>query len=157
TTWAKANPDYESAMEHFVTEALRNAPFIQDLERFANEGVKAGRINSLSQTLRKPTAPGLPDIYQGCELCEFSLVDPDNRRPVDFGLRQRLLAEAKDLSAAEVLKRGDDGLSKAWLIQKALKLRAEKSEFFENGYEPLFARGDKAKHVIAFVRGGGAI
>ena len=103
----------------------------------------AAAVNSLAQTLIKLTAPGVPDIYQGCELWDFSLVDPDNRRPVNFYLHRRLLTEGKSLSAKAIWERRADGLPKLWLIQKTLALRARHPNFFEPDYEPLFAGGAK--------------
>jgi (1->4)-alpha-D-glucan 1-alpha-D-glucosylmutase len=105
----------------------------------------------------KLTAPGVPDIYQGTELDDFSLVDPDNRRPVDFELRQRLLAEANNLSAEEAWARRDEGLPKLWLIQKVLRRRAQYDIFFKGNYLPLRANGPKAGQVVAFMRTGSLI
>ena len=96
----------------------------------------------------------MPDFYQGCELWDFSLVDPDNRRPVNFYLHRRLLAEAKPLSAKQVWERRAEGLPKMWLIQKTLAVRAREPNFYSLDYEPLFADGAKAEHVVAFSRGG---
>ena len=119
----------------------------------------AGGVNSLAQTLLKHTAPGVPDLYQGGELWDLSLVDPDNRRPVDYALRKRLLCELKHLNgtdvAAQVMLRADEGLPKLWTIHKALELRRERPECFGTGaeYTPLEVDGDKHDHVIAYMRG----
>ena len=104
-----------------------------------------GRINSLAQTLMKHTAPGVPDLYQGAELWDLSLVDPDNRRPVDYKLRCRLLHEIETLSAAQVMERIDEGLPKLWTIHHALDLRRRHPEWFgaESAYQPLEAVGSK--------------
>jgi len=157
TTWARNNSQYEAALCNFIAEALRDPEFVRDMERFVAGLTEAGHINSLAQTLIKLTAPGVPDIYQGCELWDFSLVDPDNRRPVDFELRQRLLAEAKKLSAEEIWARHEEGLPKLWMIQKTLDLRSHRKHCFSGQYEPMYARGQKAGQVIAFIRGGGVI
>ena len=111
------------------------------------------------QTLLKLTAPGVPDIYQGNELWDFSLVDPDNRRPVDFKACQRMLADARTVTAAQAWKRPDEGLPKLWLTRQVLALRARRPELFDRrgSYTPLYARGPKAKQVIAFMRGDFAI
>jgi (1->4)-alpha-D-glucan 1-alpha-D-glucosylmutase len=103
--------------------------------------------------LIKLTAPGVADIYQGNELWDFSLVDPDNRRPVDFGIRKRLLTEAGNLSAEEIWKRQAEGLPKLWLIQKTLKLREVFPDFTDFSYKPIFAQAAKTESVVAFSRG----
>ena len=157
TTWSAPDERYENALWNFVVESLRDPEFTMDLEQFVARLADAARVNSLAQTLIKLTAPGVPDIYQGCELLDFSLVDPDNRRPVDFEIRRRLLAEAKKLPVENIWERRDEGLPKIWLIHKTLKLRARKAKLFGGDYEPLFARGEMAKHIVAFIRGGGAI
>ena len=119
----------------------------------------AGRVNSLAQTLMKHTAPGVPDLYQGTELWDLSLVDPDNRRPVDYEVRKRLLCELKKMTghdvAAQVMARADEGLPKMWTIHQALELRRERPEWFgaEADYTPLEVDGAKHDHVIAYLRG----
>jgi (1->4)-alpha-D-glucan 1-alpha-D-glucosylmutase len=118
----------------------------------------AGRVNSLTQTLLKYTAPGVPDLYQGTELWDLSLVDPDNRRLVDYGVRRRLLNDLKHMSgenvAAQVMMRADEGLPKMWTIHQALQLRRERPDCFdaEAGYTPLEVDGAKHDHVIAYLR-----
>ncbi len=157
TDWNHRNVQYDEALKKFVASALANKTFITDLEQFINGLRDAARINSLAQTLIKLTAPGVPDIYQGNEIWDFSLVDPDNRRPVDFQLRQQLLAEPANLAAVEIWGRRDSGLPKLWLIYKALNLRVKLKELFSGDYEPLKARGEKAGHIVAFIRGAGVI
>jgi (1->4)-alpha-D-glucan 1-alpha-D-glucosylmutase len=157
TTWTRRNETYEKALQNFISETLQDPQFTTDLERFTGALADAAAVNSLAQTLIRLTAPGVPDIYQGCELWDFSLVDPDNRRPVDFELRQRLFAGAKDLSAEAVWKQRADGLPKLWLIQKTLQRRAQLTGFSSFDYEPLLAYGTQAEHVVAFARGEKAI
>jgi (1->4)-alpha-D-glucan 1-alpha-D-glucosylmutase len=157
TTWTNRNEPYEKTLRNFVSETLRDPQFTTDLEHFTGTLATAAAVNSLAQTLIKLTAPGVPDIYQGCELWDFSLVDPDNRRPVDFGLRQKLLAESKTFSGEKIWERRAEGLPKLWLIQKTLKLRELFSDFGKFSYEPVFARGEKAENVFAFSRGGKVI
>ena len=116
----------------------------------------AGRVNSLAQTLLKYTVPGVPDLYQGGELWDLSLVDPDNRRPVDYALRMRLLNEVRTKMCAKcAMGRMDEGVPKLWVIHHALKLRKEHPEWFgvDADYVPLSSEGKKAEHVIAFRRG----
>jgi (1->4)-alpha-D-glucan 1-alpha-D-glucosylmutase len=106
-------------------------------------------------TLLKLTAPGIPDIYQGSELWNLSLVDPDNRRPVDFDTRSRLLSELPGLSSQEIMSRMDEGLPKLWMIHTALSLRHRVPDAFEpeGGYEPLSVSGNGAEHCFGFTRG----
>jgi (1->4)-alpha-D-glucan 1-alpha-D-glucosylmutase len=157
TDWNHRNPQYDDALKNFVTNVLEDRSFVADLETFVASITEAAQINSLSQTLIKLTAPGVPDIYQGNEIWDFSLVDPDNRRPVDFELRKRLLAEAGEISAGEAWKRRDEGLPKLWLIQKTLAFRARHEELFNGNYEPVFPHGTNADDVVAFIRGGGVL
>jgi (1->4)-alpha-D-glucan 1-alpha-D-glucosylmutase len=157
TTWDAPDERYETALWNFVVESLRDPEFTMDLEQFVARLADAACVNSLAQTIIKLTAPGVPDIYQGCELLDFSLVDPDNRRPVDFESRRRLLAEAKKLLAGKIWERRTEGLPKIRLIHKTLKLRARKTKLFRGDYEALSVCGEKAGHAVAFMRGGGAI
>ena len=91
TAWTANNAEFEEALHKFIEAVLDHAPFVAELEQFVERVKEAGRVNSLAQTLMKHTAPGVPDLYQGAELWDLSLVDPDNRRPVDYGLRTKLL------------------------------------------------------------------
>ena len=154
TSWITANPDYDAALHAFVEGALADRVFVADLEDFVAPLVEPGRDSSLAQLLLKLTAPGVPDVYQGTELWDSSLVDPDNRRPVDYDVRRSLLAEIGSLSASEAWARAETGAPKLLLLQRALKLRNERPEWFGTGssYAPLHARGAKAAHVVAFVR-----
>ena len=156
TSWSEPNRSYEEALEGFVDGALANREFLKDFEKFVTPLIEPGWVNSLSQTLLKLTVPGVPDIYQGTELWDLSLVDPDNRRPVDFAMRQRLAREMKELPAREVWSRREAGLPKLWLIHKALELRRRHPQWFGPGarYEPLRIRGLKAGHALAFRRDG---
>ena len=153
TNWTNRNMVYEKALQNFISEVLHDPEFTTDVEHFADAIANSGYINSLAQTLIKLTAPGVPDIYQGCELWDFSLVDPDNRRPVDFKVRQNLMEEAKLCDAEKIWHRRAEGLPKLWLIQKTLKLRERLPEFSIFDYEPLFAEGAHAENIIAFLRG----
>jgi (1->4)-alpha-D-glucan 1-alpha-D-glucosylmutase len=153
TDWNNRNLQYDETLKNFVTGALANGRFVQDLEKFIASIAEAAQIKSLAQTLIKLTAPGVPDIYQGNELWDFSLVDPDNRRAVDFELRKDLLAKVKKLSAEEAWRYRDQGLPKLWLIHKTLSFRARHEKLFQDNYQPIFLHGGNAGHFIAFVRG----
>lgn len=156
TAWTRIDADYETGVRNFVLAVLDDTEFRADLESFVAGLIEPGRINSLAQTLIKLTAPGVPDIYQGTELWDLSLVDPDNRRPVDFALRRRLLDALPGLSPEQILARMNEGLPKLWLIRQALQLRRDMPDPFgpQGNYRPLHARGQKAGHVLAYLRGG---
>ncbi|MBV8357868.1 MAG: malto-oligosyltrehalose synthase [Deltaproteobacteria bacterium] len=159
TSWTKPDESYEQNVHGFVEGVLNNSAFISDLENFVNTIASFGRTNSLAQTLLKLTCPGVPDLYQGTELPDFSLVDPDNRRPVDYDLRRSLLSMAECAKADEVLKRPEQAFAKLWLIYRTLALRKTRPTLFgpDAPYEPLTARGRRADHVVAFMRGGAII
>jgi len=158
TSWAQPDQIYENALAHFTAAVLRSRKFVSEVESFV-EGVEGpGRSNSLALKLLTLTAPGVPDLYQGTELWDLALVDPDNRRPVDYELRRRLLSEVGSADLAEVWAKGDDeGLTKLGVVQRALSLRARKPASFGEGargsYRPLPARGPAADHAVAFTRG----
>jgi (1->4)-alpha-D-glucan 1-alpha-D-glucosylmutase len=156
TTWTEINAEYERALQGFIAGALADDEFVGDLRAFVDSIAAAGWTTSLAQTLLKLTAPGVPDIYQGCDLWDLSLVDPDNRRPVDYDLRRRLMGELEGRSPEDIWARRAEGLPKLWLIQRALAARREHAAAFgaRGAYEPLAAQGAKATHVVAFVRGG---
>jgi (1->4)-alpha-D-glucan 1-alpha-D-glucosylmutase len=159
TSWTSQNAVYEQALSSFIENVLADGGFIADLAAFVAPLEQPGRDNSLAQTLLKLTAPGIPDIYQGTELWDLSLVDPDNRRPVDYELRRRLLAQLRCMPIAEVVRRSDEGLPKLWVIKQALALRRRHPEMFgaSSTYAALNARGARAEHVVAFIRGDDAI
>jgi (1->4)-alpha-D-glucan 1-alpha-D-glucosylmutase len=160
TSWTANNAEFEEALRRFIEAILKNEEFVTDLEHFSGEVRDAGRVNSLAQTLMKHTAPGVPDLYQGAELWDLSLVDPDNRRPVDYELRARLLRELKAMplqeAAAEAMRRADDGLPKLWTVHRALSLRRSMPECFgaEAAYEPLAVEGARCCHALAYLRAG---
>jgi (1->4)-alpha-D-glucan 1-alpha-D-glucosylmutase len=114
-----------------------------------------GRINSLAQTLLNYTAPGVPDTYQGSELWDLTLVDPDNRAPVDYQLRQSMLSELQSgICVEEIMKRIDTGMPKLWLIHQVLQLRQRMPQSFsaDAAYTPLTVEGPKKEHALAFLR-----
>ncbi|NYF79404.1 malto-oligosyltrehalose synthase [Granulicella arctica] len=159
TTWVANNKEFEDALNQFIEATFASPAFIEKVEQFVERVKGAGRVNSLVQTLLKYTSPGVPDLYQGSELWDLSLVDPDNRRPVDYELRRRLLKEIHALPVAEAaatsMRRMDDGLPKLWTIHRALQLRREHPEWFgvEASYTPLEVDGKSAQHVVAYLRG----
>ncbi len=158
TSWTDPNPIYDDALRAFVEEIMNNSEFKESLESFVTPLIEPGRISSLAQTLIKLTAPGIPDFYQGTELWDLSLVDPDNRRPVDYQLRRRLLAEIKCMSAEQIWARADAGLPKLWLIRQTLKARHEQQIFQpQDSYRALTPSGAKREHVMAFARNQRAV
>jgi (1->4)-alpha-D-glucan 1-alpha-D-glucosylmutase len=154
TSWVANDEAFESALQGFIDATLTDQTFIADMRGFVDSIKQKGRINSLAQTLMKSTAPGIPDLYQGGELWDLSLVDPDNRRPVDYDHRRKLLAELKNLTTAEILERWDDALPKLHVIHESLLLRAAESECFaaDASYEPLTPVGAYADRAIAYMR-----
>ncbi len=155
TSWIDPVPAYEDAIAEFVNSLMADGEFMNELQTFIgrNQLVPYGRINSLAQTTLLLTCPGVPDLYQGSELWDLSLVDPDNRRPVDFQLRRRLLSEIQDAEAEQVLSRADEGVPKLWLVTRLLRTRRERPELFSGSdYSPVVAHGAKANHAVSFVR-----
>jgi (1->4)-alpha-D-glucan 1-alpha-D-glucosylmutase len=165
TSWVSPNQRYDDALARFaetLVDVRRSREFLRDFTSFQARVAFFGRLNSLAQTLVKITAPGVPDFYQGTELWELSLVDPDNRRPVDFGLRRRMLDElakeigdATDLAALarRLADDMDDGRVKLYLTRQALDLRRRRRELFLRGdYRGLRVAGAWAEHVCAFAR-----
>jgi (1->4)-alpha-D-glucan 1-alpha-D-glucosylmutase len=166
TSWINPNSEYEQAMLEFV-RALFSSPqsnlFLSDFRPFQRRVSRFGMFNALSQALLKLTAPGVPDIYQGNEIWDFSLVDPDNRRPVDYACRQRLLQGLERLAGADggeltpriraLLETMEDGRVKLYLTWKTLAVRAQYTRAFrDGGYTVLEARGPRADHLCAFAR-----
>lgn len=166
TSWINRNTEYETAVSTFVkallTPAARNR-FLDDFVPFQRRVARIGLWNSLSQTLLKLTCPGVPDIYQGNELWDFSLVDPDNRRPVDYIRRQEIFESLRvwannpdPLSIGRLLQTPEDGRLKMHLIWRTLSLRQRQADLFHQGeYLPLEVEGAKARHVVAFARSFG--
>jgi len=153
TDWAVPNEAYEAAARRLATSLVAEdaiPELLTEIFAFIERVAAAGAVNALAQTLLKLTVPGIPDIYQGAELWDFSLVDPDNRRPVDFALR----AAGPDASPMEDLARTwRSGRIKQALIAQTLALRRSKPKLFADGsYEPLQVSGTLADHVIAFAR-----
>jgi (1->4)-alpha-D-glucan 1-alpha-D-glucosylmutase len=157
TSWRNPDPVYEDALRAFVAAVVADGAFVALLERFLAEHdlVRRGRLTSLAQTTLLLTSPGVPDVYQGDELWDLSLVDPDNRRQVDFEPRRELLEDLSPARAADALARADEGGPKLWLTTQLLRHRRRRPERYEDAtYEPLAAHGSMADHVVAFSRGG---
>jgi (1->4)-alpha-D-glucan 1-alpha-D-glucosylmutase len=160
TSWVNPNDEYVAAVDAFIDQTLDDQTFLNDFLVVQQHIAFYGKFNSLSQTLLKLTAPGVPDIYQGTELWDLSLVDPDNRRPVDYIERQRVLSaldltknRTTDQALPEIDHSMNDGAIKLFLIAKALQARRSEPELFANGsYEPLKAEGSHNDHVCAFLR-----
>jgi (1->4)-alpha-D-glucan 1-alpha-D-glucosylmutase len=156
TSWTDNNTEYEEALLSFVRHTLEDADgFVTEVERFVAHIQSAGRMNSLAQTLLKHTVPGVPDVYQGSELWDHRLVDPDNRSPVRFDLRKRLLDELDSLSTPQILQRMSEGMPKLWTIRQANRIRRERAASFgeAGAYTPILAEGLGSDNVVAFLRG----
>ena len=176
TSWINSNEAYDNAIQQFVAAILdprRSRQFLRELADFQRTIARAGAVNSLSQTLLKLTVPGVPDTYQGSELWDFSLVDPDNRRPVDYRLRKRLLGTLqRAVAKAETTKHSahgderplrrlahrlrdqwEDGRPKQYLTWQTLRFRREHPELFSHGmYVPIDTNGPLSEHLCAFSR-----
>jgi (1->4)-alpha-D-glucan 1-alpha-D-glucosylmutase len=155
TSWTQNNTRFEEQLGQFIRLTLTDEDFVTDIASFVQLVEAAGRINSLAQTLLKCTSPGVPDLYQGSELWDHRLVDPDNRGPVDFELRRRMLEEMQHLTVDEVLRQMDTGMPKLWTIQRALQTRQRFPECFGSGgdYTAVEVGGEKREHAVAFLRG----
>lgn len=154
TTWTEPDPTYEKAVHEAVDAAFDDPAVRAILADLLDHVVAPGWSNSLVAKLVAVTAPGACDVYQGSELWELSLVDPDNRRPVDFDLRRTLLDSLVDSAVpARPAIASDIGVAKLWVVSTALRLRRDRRELF-TGYQPLTATGAAAGHLLAFDRGG---
>jgi (1->4)-alpha-D-glucan 1-alpha-D-glucosylmutase len=163
TSWSNQNSKYESAVIQFVDAVLDAHDFRDDFLPFHRVISHFGMLNSLSQTLLKLTVPGVADIYQGNELWEFNLVDPDNRRAVDYQLRRGMLHRFQELENRrcekceplfrEIAASMDDGRIKLYITWKALNFRKQHPDLFQSGsYVPLKTEGDHARHLLVFAR-----
>jgi len=161
TAWIKPDQAYEEAFTAFARELLDpKHPFLEHFLPFQREIAFFGMLNSLAQTLVKITAPGIPDFYQGCELWDLNLVDPDNRRPVDFDWRSTALREVKkgfrrdpEGLPEELLDKWEDGRVKLFLICRALEVRRRFHVLFDEGdYRLITAEGARGDRILAFAR-----
>ncbi|MCU1280601.1 MAG: malto-oligosyltrehalose synthase, partial [bacterium] len=165
SSWTNPDEAYEKATRAFADALLSSRPFLDDFVPFVQRVAAAARVSSLAQVALKVASPGVPDVYQGCELWDLSLVDPDNRRPVDWAQRRKLLEAiagrlsegadsrlqlARELSQPATLV---DGRAKLLLVREALRFRrAHGPLFLEGEYLPLAVEGPDAAHVVAFAR-----
>ncbi|PYJ71258.1 MAG: malto-oligosyltrehalose synthase, partial [Verrucomicrobia bacterium] len=156
TSWIQPNEEWDTAMRDFMAKVLNASPrnkFFPIFLPVAKEIARLGAINSLTQTLLKLTSPGVPDIYQGNEIWDYSLVDPDNRRPVDYQLRQRMLDGLATARPDELMPTWPDGRIKMFLTQRVLRFRREDPDLFERGeYLPVQASGTFAECCVSFAR-----
>ena len=167
TSWINPNADYESALTGFVHALLsrpHNAVFLDDLAATAAVFAWYGALNGITMATLKTLSPGVPDFYQGLEVIDLSMVDPDNRRPVDFERRRRLLDEMRALAELpdrgpalhSLLAQASSGQAKFWATWRALQWRFSNEVMLQNAdYMPLEVTGEKARHVIAFARRDG--
>jgi len=160
-SWTNHRPEYDEAITKFVEAVVRapaDDPFVEEFRRLHRRVVRVGRLNALSQQFLKIACPGVPDVYQGTESWDLSLVDPDNRRPVDYDTRKRLLADIdahadRAAFARELAGRLDDPRAKLFVTARALRARRADPELFRDGaYVPLDVVGPRARHVVAFAR-----
>jgi (1->4)-alpha-D-glucan 1-alpha-D-glucosylmutase len=158
TSWTDPDERYETALKDFISAILaggEDAPFLTDVARFVATISTAGHWNALARVLLHLTSPGVADTYQGDELWFFALVDPDNRRPVDYKKRRELLELASRPGSLRALHASDERL-KLGVLQRLLHSRRTHAALFRGGgYTPLEIRGARAKHLIAFARSGG--
>lgn len=156
TSWMEPDQEYEEALRSFASSLLLDREFTSNLESFVKTISGPGFINSLAQTVLKLTVCGIPDIYQGCELWDFSLVDPDNRRPVDYARRGGMLEKLRAMAPGDIAGCMDSGLPKLWAVHQGLMLRRDMPEAFgeQSSYEPLEVSGPKSSHALGFTRAG---
>ncbi|WP_316177172.1 MULTISPECIES: malto-oligosyltrehalose synthase [unclassified Bradyrhizobium] len=156
TSWLNPNEAYENGLRAFIERILdrdRSTEFLQSLETVARRLALLGALNSLTQLTLKATMPGVPDFYQGTEFWDLSMVDPDNRRPVDFAAREQALRACESPDWAHLADHWPDGRIKLAWTRRLLRLRNEMSSVFTDGaYEPLEVSGRHADHIIAFAR-----
>jgi (1->4)-alpha-D-glucan 1-alpha-D-glucosylmutase len=151
TRWRAPAQDYEARLTAFVGGLLERSAFVESFDAFARRTALLGGLNRLVQVALKITIPGVPDFFQGTEFWDLSLVDPDNRRPVDFAAREAALAAGANWEELE--RNWSDGKIKLALIRRLLAVRNRFGSLFERGeYRPLPVRGPDAEHVVAFAR-----
>ncbi len=166
TSWVNPNKEYDQAVESFILQVFSDETFLHDFLTFQQRIQHYGRLNALAQLLLKLTCPGVPDLYQGSEIWDFRLVDPDNRGPIDYQVRRALLdeiksglhkngAELRDFASRLAIS-NDEGRAKIYTIYRTLNFRREHANLFAEGdYLPLQATGFRSRNVFAFSRSFG--
>jgi (1->4)-alpha-D-glucan 1-alpha-D-glucosylmutase len=160
TSWRRPDPAYEEALMQRVRDRLADRAWTDEVAAFlaAHAVVERGRVGALAQVTLELTSPGVPDTYQGDEVWNLSLVDPDNRRTVDFDRLEKLLDRIASSDPEEVLAGADEGLPKLWLVHRLLQHRRRSPWLYESTrYAPLEVEGDRADAVVAFARDGLAV
>lgn len=160
TSWMNVNEEHDRALREFVAQVLSREEFLRDFSAFQERIARAGMLNSLSQTVLKIAMPGMPDFYQGTELWAFNLVDPDNRRPVDYQLRRAMLAKIRESvhlcrreSVRQMLRDMNSGAIKMYVTSCALEFRRRNPGLFAQGsYVPLAIAGERSACAVAFAR-----
>ncbi len=156
SSWTEPNEEWERAVMDFISNILTEETghaFLADFPVFAEQVAQWGAMNSLAEVVLKCTSPGVPDFYQGTEIWNFSLVDPDNRRPVDYAEREQLLASLNGAGLAELMQDWKSGRIKLALIHRLMTFRREQAEFFRQAdYQPLEVTGRFAKSILAYAR-----
>ena len=161
TNWSDPNEDYERAIDHFVVQLLQDEDFMNEFIRFAEPLARTAVNYSLGQTLLKITATGVPDVYQGTEFWDLSMVDPDNRRPVDYAQRRETLsrfgsaddAEGRATLLQQLTGNALDPSIKLFVLSQSLRVRRQLADLFSHGtYEPLTVQGSQKQHLLTFRR-----
>ena len=160
TTWAEPNEAYEKSIDHFVTRLLQDEDFMDEFVALAKPNALMAVTYSLGQILLKVTAPGIPDVYQGTEFWDLSMVDPDNRRPVNYAQRQEALQRLETPDAThhakllqQLIGNLHDASIKLYVLSRSLQLRRSMNDvFIEGNYQPLVIRGAQKQHLLAFRR-----
>jgi (1->4)-alpha-D-glucan 1-alpha-D-glucosylmutase len=155
TSWEAPNEPYERAVSDWLERAYEDGPFRSELDGFVSSIADSGYQNSLCQKVLLSCCPGVPDLYQGTELWDFSLVDPDNRRPVDYEVRRQSLAELESTSVVALWRTRADGRIKLHVVHACLDLRSRRPESFseQGNYAALDVHGDENRRCLAFTRG----
>jgi (1->4)-alpha-D-glucan 1-alpha-D-glucosylmutase len=152
TSWTEPNGAYESAIKQFIMAILNSSEFRASLSTFAEEIAYFGMFNSIAQIILKICSPGVPDFYQGTEHWDLTLVDPDNRRPIDYSLRQQLLSKVRSASPSELLRDWQSGAIKVFTTANALRIRGEHNALTLGDYRPIEITGARSNHLVAFAR-----
>jgi (1->4)-alpha-D-glucan 1-alpha-D-glucosylmutase len=157
TSWTQQNAEFENALKTFIEHLYDSEEFTVAIDEFVRRIIAPGRVNSLAQSLLKCTAPGIPDTYQGSELWDLHLVDPDNRGPIDYVTRRSLLSELNaGMPVEDIVKSMDSGMPKLLVLRCALNLRRRMPELFgaDADFTPLVIEGRKADHAMGYLRAG---